>query len=94
MIRYIYPSGNETTEEDRKFSVNELKRIYNDHWYTLCFAYDVKNEDGTFTDYYLCRLDTHKLKIEELPEFNEYATQLFGREAYGVVIVAPSTLFC
>ena len=93
MIKYIHPSGHTTKEEDKKFSVDELKKVFGDRWYTLSYANTENNADGTTTDYLLARLDTYGMQINELPAFNEYATQLFGRECYGVAILAPAHLF-
>lgn len=76
----------------KKFSCGELIALFGG-WFTLMYAFSVKNEDETETDYYIASQDVSGIAINERPKINEVIKKMFNKEVYGFAIIAPSTAF-
>lgn len=87
MIQYVYPDGKVVKEPNKRFSCNELKRIFGG-WFKLQWVFE--NES---TDYYMCSMDTYGKKINELPEYNKKIKEEFNCDVYGMAIIAPQSMF-
>ena len=81
-ITYYYPDGEIRREAGRKFSVDELIRIFGG-WYTLSFVFKAT----TGTDFYIIRKELTGIAPEDYPPLNDQIRKLYNRDVYGLAIV-------
>lgn len=87
MTRFYYPNGKVVDEPDKKFSVSELIKLFGG-WYYLR---QVPEFSGKM-DYYLITKELYGIYPEDYPKLNKKASEVFGREIYGLAILCPESM--
>ena len=97
MTTYIYPDGREETYEDQKFSCSKLKELLGGDFHLQYAGFSDRKIDShgreIETDYWLATIETHGLRIDQLPEYNQAVKEMFNKDVYGLAILAPQSCF-
>lgn len=97
MTTFIYPDGRTEEHEDSKFSCSKLKELLGGDFHLQYAGFSDRKIDSygreIETDYWLATIETHGLRIDQLPEYNQAVKEMFNKDVYGLAILAPQSMF-